>query len=300
MFLCYKTQGRKVSQNSKMKKLSILFLILLSFSHCEKLTEIAFPDDSDIEVGLNFDKEIRSSSGYRISQNEGLRNYVQSITDRLLKSPAVQKKSIFKYQVTILEDAETINAFCTPGGFIYVYTGLLQFIENEATLAAILAHEIAHAEKRHARQRMLGGWGVQLFTVIISIFLDSSLAQFGMELAGNFMILQNSRDDELEADELAFEYLEATPYYRGAISYFFEKIQNKEKSGPLAKRLESLFSTHPIPEERLQKNEERILKAKIDPPSEENLFTTSFQRMAQRNFREEPEPIYDPELDYEE
>lgn len=264
----------------------ISFLILLwifSFQSCEKIAEKVFSDTDDLEMGDAIDKEIRSKpNDFRLLENIDLQNYIQSIVKQILKSPNVRKKKVYSYKVALLNDDKIVNAFCIPGGNIYVYTGLLKFLENEASLAAVLSHEIAHAEKRHIRQRMISAMGIQL---VVSAFLgnDSSVfKEMGVQLAGSLALQSNSRADELEADEWGFLYLQSSPYYQGAMSYFFEKIIKEEKSSRLTKVVESLLSSHPIPEERLKANSERIHKANINPPTRSNLFESRYKTMMQK------------------
>ncbi len=76
-----------------------------------------------------------------------MEKYIKSVADKILKSDQFRYKKVFPYKITILDDDDTINAVSTPAGNIFVYTGLLKLIQDEATLAAIIAHEIAHAEK---------------------------------------------------------------------------------------------------------------------------------------------------------
>jgi beta-barrel assembly-enhancing protease len=287
-----------VNNITKFLALLPLSLCLFLFSSCEKIADAAFSDKDDIEMGANLDKEIRSKPNeFRILNNLELQTYIQSIVNQILRSPLVKKKKTYSYKITILDDDKAINAFCTPGGNIYVYTGLLKFLDNEASLAAVLSHEIAHAEKRHVRQRMLSSMGLQL---IISALLGNGASVFqelGIQIAGTLALLSNSRSDELEADEWGFQYLQASPYYRGAMSFFFEKIAKEEKSSKMSKAMESLLSTHPIPEERLRANSERIRQAKIQPPIPSNLLETRYKSMIKKHLRagstNDGEPIED-------
>lgn len=265
-------------------RILLVILCSISFSSCEKIADVAFSDKDDIEMGASLDKEIRSKPNeFRILENQELESYVQSIVQQLLRSPLVKRKKIYKYKVTILNDDKAINAFCTPGGYIYVYTGLLKFLENEASLAAVLSHEIAHAEKRHVRQRMLSAMGIELIVSAILGNGSSIFQEMGVKFAGMLTLLSNSRADELEADEWGFLYLQSSPYYQGAMSYFFEKISKEEKSTRTSKAIERLLSTHPIPEERLKANSERIRKAKVQPPIPSNLLETRYQNIIQKH-----------------
>ena len=257
----------------------VLFLILLF--NCEKVADAMFSDKDDLALGASMDAEIhRNYRVYKVLQNEKLRSYVQDITAQILRSPALNRKNVFAYKVTLLHDDRVINAFCTPGGFIYVYTGLLKFLENEASLAAVLAHEIAHAEKRHVRQRMLSAMGVQFIVMLLIGDSGSVFREIGAKMAGNLAILANSRGDEMEADEWGFRYMRATPYYQGAMEYFFAKIQGKKNlSGPGLSSLQRLLSTHPLPEDRLRKNELRIKSARLKPPTPGTLFAERYRTM---------------------
>ncbi|MEM7179850.1 MAG: M48 family metalloprotease [Spirochaetota bacterium] len=260
-----------------LRQLLFLFLIASTCS-CEKAVNLVFSDADDVEIGKSMDTQIRNSKEYKVLRNTPLRNYVQKVANEVLRSKFVRKKNIYPYKVTLIEDDSTINAFCTPGGFIYVYTGLLRILPNEASLAAVLAHEIAHAEKRHARQRMLAAFGVEL---IISLILgegSSILVEIGSKLAGNLALLSNSRGDELESDEMGFLYLQGSIYYPGAMSYFFDEIQKSRKDNRIVKMLSGFLSTHPLPEKRLRKNYERIQKAEIPKAKASNLFTRRYKR----------------------
>ncbi|MBP9889240.1 MAG: M48 family metalloprotease [Leptospiraceae bacterium] len=270
----------------KLNLLLILLLCLLALNACEQIADAAFSDKDDIEMGATLDKEIRSKpTEFPILVNLELQGYVQSIVKQLIRSPLVKRKKTYSYKVTILNDDKAINAFCTPGGYIYVYTGLLKFLDNEASLAAVLSHEIAHAEKRHVRQRMLSAMGVQLIVSAILGNGSSVFKEMGLQIAGTLALLSNSRGDELEADELGFLYLQSSPYYQGAMSYFFEKIAKEEKRNRMSKAVESLLSTHPIPEERLKANSERIRAAKIHPPIPSNLLETRYKSIIKKHLR---------------
>ena len=88
--------------------------------------------------------------------------HLQRIVDRVLRSPEIQYRDLFAYdQMRIILDDDVLNAFCTPGGFIYVYSGLIQYLDAEDHLAGVLGHEIAHAELRHSSLRLQKEYGVR-------------------------------------------------------------------------------------------------------------------------------------------
>lgn len=193
-----------------------------------------------------------------------------------------------------MDDDDTINAVCTPGGYIFVYTGLLKLIQNEATLAAILAHEIAHAEKRHSVKQIISSLGIY-FTIYIglTIFLGSdaaNLINLGSRIGGEILTLANSRSSEAEADTMSFEYLKSTKYYPGALESFFILIEKKEKEeGERSpdKRIIKFLSTHPLNDERIAENAKRLKSIGNPKATRENLYTERYQAVMKRTFGEE-------------
>lgn len=229
-----------------------------------------FPESKDIELGRQVDSEIRKEQmEYPILQNRpDVKIYVEQIGKSILASPEVKKRSIYAYEFEVIHDDSTINAFCTPGGFIYVYTGLLKFVDNEATLAGILGHEIAHAERRHATRRMSSALGVQILLAVALGEKPSQLAQISGNLFAGLGLLVNSRADEKESDTYALKYLRTTEYYPGGIRYFFEKVGQGRKGGAF----ERFLSTHPLPQDRIEHVDKLLMQMNAPEPVEENLF----------------------------
>jgi predicted Zn-dependent protease len=248
--------------------IALAFLAAVILESCADLN--VFPPSEDIRLGAQLDREIRSRpQQYPILNNEQVRGYVQGIVDRIVLSPQIRYRGTFAYRVTVLRDDGTVNAFCTPGGYIYVYTGLLKFVDNEATLAAVLAHEIAHAERRHATERMTKALGAQLLLDIVLGKRPDRTAELAANLFTGLALLANSRSDEAEADEFSFRYLQHTPWYPGALLFFFEKLSQQRQTRLPA--LERLLSTHPLPEDRVEAMKKRIQAAALAPPTEQNL-----------------------------
>lgn len=110
--------------------------------------ESVVPIELDLQIGKSFLENAKNGrEGMHVLKNIALEKYIKSVADKILKSDQIRYKKDFPYKITILDDDDTINAVYAPGGYIFVYTGLLKLIQDEATLAAIIAHEIAHAEK---------------------------------------------------------------------------------------------------------------------------------------------------------
>ncbi len=236
-----------------------------------------FSDSDDIKLGQEVDKEIRGKPNeYPLLRGRpDVKAFVERLGNKVLASPEVKKRGVYTYVYEIVKDDKTINAFCTPGGYIYVYTGLLKFVDNEATLAGILGHEIAHAERRHATKRITKAYGVQILLSIALGERPSQIAEIGANLFTGLALLANSRSDESEADEYSFHYLQSTEYYPGAIRFFFDKIQqDKDARGGAFERL---LSTHPLPQDRINHVKEMLKQIGDPAPTEDRLFAQRYQ-----------------------
>jgi beta-barrel assembly-enhancing protease len=252
------------------------FFISIGFFGCAGLLQLnMFPVEKDIELGKQFDGEIRNNSReYPILINHPeVKTYITNIGNKVLASPEIQYRGQFAYQFEIIKDDSTINAFCTPGGYVYVYTGLLKYLDNEASLASVIAHEIAHAERRHATKQMTAKYGTQALLNIAS----GQIGETGTQIAGvvsGLGFLKYSRTDEDEADEYAFKYLRSTSYYPGAGKYFFEKISDGRQSSAL----EIILSTHPGAQDRLNHVNQMLKDIGNPQPSEANIFAKRYQQ----------------------
>jgi predicted Zn-dependent protease len=256
-------------------------ILILFLSACGGLKFNMYTPQDDAVLGQLLDVEIRNNPvEYPIYNNGEVRNYLQHMVDEIIKSPHIQYRNVFAYKVEVIDKPDVVNAFCTPGGYIYVYTGLLKFLDDEAALAGVLAHEIGHAECRHATTRMTTAFGMQALTEAYLENNDNEASRMATNLFSGMALLNNSREDEYEADEKSFKYLMSTKWYPGAIKIFFTKIIGS--TGTQGSSFEQLLSTHPLPKERLTKITEYLKKNDIDPPSEENLFYANFQKIKKR------------------
>lgn len=168
--------------------------------------------------------------------------YVYKVRDKILGSGKVDFKDDFTWRIRIIHDDNTLNAFCTPGGYIYVYTGILKFLDSEDQFAGVLGHEIAHADMRHSTRQMTTMFGVQILLDVIAG--DRAAIK---EITGALVGLKFSRSNESEADQKSVEYLCPTDYNAAGGAGFFEKI---EASG--GSTVPEFLSTHPDPGDRIE------------------------------------------------
>lgn len=262
--------------------ITILLISAAIFYSCEESN--IFSDKDDVELGKEMDKEIKADPSFpMLTGRADLKDYVSGIGNYILNnSPKITKKNIYPYNFQIVNDT-IVNAFCTPGGFVYVYTGLMKFLDNEATLAGVVAHEIAHAERRHVTQRLTAAYGVNILLGFILGGNPSLLSQIAANLFVGLAFLKNSREDEAEADYYSIQYLRTSKYYPGAITFFFDKIKEEQKKkGETPGGLDRLLSTHPLPNDRISDVNKWLSEISPRPDPTKGLFTDEYQQMKQK------------------
>jgi predicted Zn-dependent protease len=181
-------------------------------------------------------------------------------------------------------DSDEVNAFALPGGFFYVNKGLLLAADNEAEIAGVMAHEIAHVAARHAMENIAKANLWQGLAMAGSIFLGGIPGLIYQNTAGlglAALFSKFSRSAETEADRLGTQYLYAAGYDPNAMATMFEKLasKNKKKPGFLAKT----FASHPQSIERLEAS--RVLVGRFPEREEYVLSTSEFQRVKGRLLR---------------
>ena len=181
-------------------------------------------------------------------------------------------------------DSDEVNAFALPGGFFYVNKGLVLAADNEAELAGVMAHEIAHVAARHAVENQAKATLAQYGLLAGSIFLGGIpglIVNNAGPLAALLGFMRFSRNAETEADKLGVQYLYAAGYDPNALATMFEKLsaKNKKKPGFISKA----FSTHPQPSERRAASLTLVSRF---PEREEYMISTSeFQKVKARLMR---------------
>ena len=226
-----------------------LFLtVLVAFSGCGTLgSDInLFSLEDDKALGRQVVAEIESDSSGMVlldsAENKAIYAYLYAIRDTLLNSGVVKYKNDFPWRIRIIHDDSTLNAFCAPGGYIYLYTGILKFLEAEDQLAGVLGHEMGHADLRHSTRQLTKMYGVQ--TLLSLIAGDRALIK---DITGAIIGLSFSRSHEKEADDCSVAYLCPTHYNADAGAEFFAKLSQEGGKNP-----PEILSTHPDPGNRIE------------------------------------------------
>ena len=194
--------------------------------------------------------------------------YVNRIGQNLVRNSDAQVPFTIK-----VIDSDVVNAMALPGGFFYVNSGLILAADEEAEMAGVMAHEIAHVAACHYGREMTRANLLQMASIPF-IFMGGGIgyaAYEGMGLGIPLAFLHFSRGFEAEADYLGIEYMYRAGYDPSAFVSFFEKIQAMEKKKPGT--LSKAFDTHPQTPDRIEKSQDEIRK--ILPAKQQYVVTTS-------------------------
>lgn len=234
--------------SSKQVHFFLFALVFIIISSCETDKPLFISLEQEVQLGRQLDSAITADpQQYPVldpEQYPDAYHYLENIFTKILNSGEVRYKEEFPWQIKIIENDSTLNAFAAPGGFIYVYTGLIKYLDKEDDLAGVLAHEIAHADLRHSARMIERQYGI---SIVLSIILGENAQKLG-EIAVGLVGLEFSRDFETEADRESVEYLSGTNYNCAAARSFFQKLTELGQTG----NVPEFLSTHPNPPDRVE------------------------------------------------
>lgn len=220
-------------------------------------------DEQEVELGKQINQQLLDGNQITLSDNQQLNRYLERIGQRIVPH---SDRALIPYTFQVVED-DSINAFATMGGFVYIHTGLMATADNEAELASVVAHEIGHIAARHAVEQMRQRAIAQGLLSAAGLE-ESNAVQIGVELA---VSRPNSREDEREADQKGLDSLTKAGYAPIGMISFMEKLQQQGGSPP------SFLSTHPAVSDRVQ-----ALKAQANNPTQgDGLNSQLYQQRTQ-------------------
>jgi predicted Zn-dependent protease len=227
--------------------------------------------EKEIAIGRRLAMEVEQQA--KLVEDPMITEYV----NRVGQNVVLHSDAKVPFTIKVI-DSDEVNAFALPGGFFFVNKGLILAADNEAELAGVMAHEIAHVAARHAMENQGKGTLINYGALAGIIFggpILSPILQNGGGILAGLAGLKFTRGAEMEADNLGVQYLYASGYDPTAMSTMFEKLasQNKKKAGTLTK----LFSTHP---QSMDRRDSSLGLVSRFPEKEEYIISTSeFQRV---------------------
>lgn len=252
-------------KSSKFKIRLFIGIAIVAFAYLRKCSQqeenpytgrtqtITLSPDQEISLGLQSAPQMAEQHG-GLHPNANYQALVDEVGIRLVNS-SVAKDTPYKYDFHLLADQNVINAFALPGGQIFITYALFSKLENEDQLAGVLGHEIGHVLGKHSNERISEANFWKTITLGASVGADmGALAQS----IGQNTLLANGRDDELESDELGVMFMIEAGYNPEEMIGVMEIL--KAAAGP--NRVPEFQSTHPDPENRIEKIKSAIKKYK--------------------------------------
>ena len=211
---------------------------------------INMTSEQEIAIGLQSAPEMAQQYG-GLYPDERMQAFVQAVGNKLVQS-SVARETPYQYEFYLLADDQTINAFALPGGPCFITYALFKQL-NEAQLAGVLGHEIGHVIGRHSAERIAEGdfWNTVSMGASVGGDMGSLVGGIGQNT-----LLKNGRGDELESDDLGVLFMIQSGYD----PYEMIKVMEILKAAGGPNRTPEFQSTHPDPENRIQKIKESIEK----------------------------------------
>jgi predicted Zn-dependent protease len=230
---------------------SVLLILVMMIAACRsKDGDLTFfSTEDDLALGSKMAEQIESDRAnfplLEPKDHPELYEMLDGMLGEILRSEHILHRDELAWELKIIDNDTITNAFCTPGGYIYVYTGLIQNVESIDELAGVMAHEAAHGDLRHSTDQLTKTYGIR---VLLSLILEGDMELLA-NIGANLLSLTFSRSDETEADLYAVRYLTDTRYDPRSFAKFFERLS--KSGGDLG--MMQFLSTHPDPGNRVGK-----------------------------------------------
>jgi predicted Zn-dependent protease len=182
-----------------------------------------FSISDDIALGKQVVEQLESDPTIKVvdsASHVAIYRYIYNLRDSVLVHNELNYEQEFSWRIRIIKDDSTLNAFCTPGGYIYIYTALIRYLESEDQLAGVMGHEMAHADKRHSTDALTRQYGL---STLFDIVFGKDKGQL-IRVASQIKELQYSRKHETEADMMSVQWLYPTAYNAKGAAGFFQFV----------------------------------------------------------------------------
>ena len=208
------------------------------------------PIEDDMQLGAQAYSDTLAE--LKVADGHPQAGMVRRVVERLVPVAQADISVPFEWEVHVIDDPQTVNAWCMPGGKMAVYTGILPVTQDETGLAVVMGHEIGHAVARHGTERMTQQLGVQ---VVLS-YIAGDYASLAGQAASLLVFLPWGRKQELEADEIGLIYMARAGYDPRAATAFWQRMAAQSGGAP-----PEWLSTHPSNETRIEELERQMPRA---------------------------------------
>ncbi|WP_373047979.1 M48 family metallopeptidase [Vulgatibacter sp.] len=212
------------------------------------LGEALLPTSEEVKLGNQLAAEVNKEE--KILKNDAVQRYVDQVGQKIVNAAGKDRRAGIKYNFTVIDNPNQVNAFALPGGHIYIYSGLIKAADSEAELASVLGHEVGHVTERHAARALGAQFGLQTLASLALGQNPGMISQLAAGIAAQGYMSRHSRDAEREADNEGFAFFTRAGYDPAAMPAFFKKLQRMSGGNPNA--FEQFFASHPAPGERAQ------------------------------------------------
>ena len=218
-----------------------------------------YSTDREQQIGAGVAAELEKD--FKVVDDAALKARVERITGRLV---AVCDRKELVYITKVVEEKNLkgkeplVNAVSLPGGYIYVFKGLLEYIQTDEQLAAVISHEIGHITARHSIKRLQASYG-SLALIVAAMQANSALAG-GVAMTLDTMFLAYSQDDEIQADNLGIKYMKAAGYDPQGMVAMLESLQDYDRKQPIRQKMYG--RTHPYTYQRIA-SADRMIRGEL-------------------------------------
>jgi predicted Zn-dependent protease len=245
--------------------------LLTTFVACATTSRIAdsvgdvaadalLPVKQENELGKEMSAELEKE--VTLHPDDAVQTYIGRLGKKAAKAAAKDVPDGIRFRFRVIQDDDMVNAFAMPGGYIYVYTGLLKKADNEAEVMGVLGHEVGHVTQRHVAKRLIALYGLDAVTKMALGEDPGLLGELISAVVAGGTLLKYSRDQERESDIVGLGYVKGAGYDPNGFITFFEKLKSDDESSLMA-----VFQSHPMPGERIT-YAKTLIKGMKKKPSE--------------------------------
>src|SRR3989338_2680098 len=206
----------------------------------------------EVNIGKSIAQSIEKSKEIKLDPDPLMTEHVREVGQKIA---SVSDRKEVEYVFRVI-DKDDVNAFALPGGYVFVFKGLVDKISNDDELAAVIAHEIAHVVARHSIKRLHGGVGYNILQILMVVTGAGRSDAGRIDAAFGQLIMSYSREDEALADKLAVKYLKEAGYDPWAVVSLLKKLQEADRTAPI--RPYTGYRSHPYVADRI-----RIVKQEL-------------------------------------